>query len=260
MPRAFEPVYSTAIAAGLGLFRFWRLKPHAEGVEHVPSTGGAVLALTHFGYLEFALAEWMVWRQNRRHVRFLVKKSVFEKPGVGWLLRGMRHIPVDMRAGGDAYRRAVSALRSGELVGVFPEAGVSASFTVRELKTGAARLAAEAGVPLIPVAGWGGHRLLTKNRKIANRDRFGVPVHFRFGTPIHVAAGEDVRAVSDRLQETMQRMAEDLQRGYPVDGTGQWWHPRHLGGTAPTPVEAAEADRIRDARREAERRARESQA
>ena len=257
VPRTFEPVYSTAITAGLGLFRFWRLQPHATGAEHVPSTGGAVLAMTHFGYLEFALAEWMVWRHNRRHIRFLAQKGAFEKPGVGWLLRGMRHIPVDMRAGADAYQRAVRALKAGELVGVFPEAGVSASFTVRDLKTGAARLAAEAGVPLIPVAGWGGHRLLTKNRRIPNRERFGVPVHFRFGTPIEVAGNADVRAVTDELQQTLQRMVDELQRDYPVDGVGQWWQPRHLGGTAPTPVEAAEADRIRNARREAERLAKE---
>ncbi|MFC0682181.1 lysophospholipid acyltransferase family protein [Lysobacter korlensis] len=256
MRRPFDPVYSTAIAAGLGLFRFWRLKPHASGAEHLPDAGGAVLAMTHFGYLEFALAEWMVWRHNRRHVRFLAKRGVFEKPGVGWLLRGMRHIPVDMAAGAEAYRAALKALQTGELVGVFPEAGVSASFTVRDLKTGAARLAAEAGVPLIPVAGWGGHRLLTKNRKIAGRDRFGVPVHFCFGAPIEVAGGADVRAVTDELHSTMQRMVDRLQAEYPVDGTGQWWQPRHLGGTAPTPVEAAEADRIRNARREAERIAR----
>jgi 1-acyl-sn-glycerol-3-phosphate acyltransferase len=256
MPRPFDPVYSAAIVAGRGLFGFWRLKPNVTGAERVPDTGGAVLAMTHFGYLEFALVEWMVWRHNRRHVRFLAKQSVFRKPGVGWLLRGMRHIPVDMRAGADAYQRAVHALRDGELIGVFPEAGVSAFFTVRELKTGAARLAAEAGVPLIPVAGWGGHRLLTKNRRIGNRERFGVPVHFAFGTPIPTPDGADAVAVTDELQQTLQRMVDTLQADYPVDGTGQWWQPRRLGGTAPTTVEAAEADRVREARREAQRPAR----
>lgn len=256
MRRPLEPVYSTAITAGRALFRFWRLKPQATGAEHVPSTGGAVLAMTHFGYLEFALVEWMVWRHNRRRIRFLAKRAVFDKPGVGALLRGMRHIPVDMQAGADAYAQAVEALRNGELVGVFPEAGVSASFTVRELKTGAARLAAEAAVPLIPVAGWGGHRLLTKNRSIRNRDRFGVPVHFAFGAPIRVTDGADVRTQTDGLRTTLQSMVDRLQEEYPADGTGQWWQPRHRGGTAPTPAEAAEADRIRNARREAERSAR----
>lgn len=253
-PRSLEPIYGTAIMAGLALFRLWRLKPHATGLKHVPNTGGAVLAMTHFGYLDFALVEWAIWRHNRRHIRFLAKKGAFDKPGVGLLLRRMKHISVDMAAGAEAYSTAVQALKDGELVGVFPEAGVSASFTVRSFKTGAARLAAEAGVPLIPVAIWGGHRLLTKYRKITNRDRIGVPVHFTFGAPLQMVEAEDVRAVTDELRESMQRMVDGLSRDYPVDGTGQWWQPKHLGGSAPTTAEAAEADRKRDARREAQRR------
>src|SRR5690606_28886392 len=173
-----EPIYTTAIAAGRTLFGAWRLKPMTTGAEHIPDTGGAVIAMTHFGYLDFALVEWATWRHNRRRIRFMAKKSVFHKPVVGWLMRGMRHISVDMEAGAAAYANAVDALRRGELIGVFPEAGVSASFTVRDLKTGAARLAAEAGVPLVPIAVWGGHRLLTKNRRIRMRERFGVPVSF----------------------------------------------------------------------------------
>jgi 1-acyl-sn-glycerol-3-phosphate acyltransferase len=260
MPRRRpEPIYGAAVAAGLGLFGLWRLKPTATGLEHLPASGGAVLAITHFGYLEFALVEWATWRHNRRHIRFLAKQSVFRKPGVGFLMRGMRHIPVDMKAGADAYEEAVRALGAGELIGVFPEAGVSASFTVRGFKTGAARLAAEAGVPLIPVAVWGGHRLLTKNRKIRNRNRIGVPVQFSFGAPMQVSPADDPHAVTEELRGRMERMVDGLQQTYPVDGTGQWWQPRSLGGTAPTPEEAAEADRIRDARREAARLARPAQ-
>ena len=53
----------------------------------------------------------------------------------------------------------------------------------------------------------------------------------------------------------MQQLVDRLQRDYPVDGTGQWWQPRHLGGTAPTPAEAAAADAARDAARDAKREA-----
>ena len=249
--RTSEPIYSTAIAAGRGLFAFWRLKRGATGLDNLPDEGGAVLAMTHFGYLEFALVEWATWMHNKRRIRFMAQKGAFDKPVVGWLLRGMRHISVDMKAGGAAYGNAVTALREGELLGVFPEAGVSASFTVRELKTGAVRLAAEAGVPIIPVAVWGGQRLLTKNREIRFRERFGVRVNFAFGEPITVTADDDVRNVTETLRERMQRLVDELQAGYPVDGTGTWWQPRHLGGTAPTPGEAAAADEDRRKRREA---------
>lgn len=249
--RASEPVYTTAIGFGRALFAGWRLKRRATGLEHIPAEGGAVYAMTHFGYLEFALVEWQTWLHNRRRVRFMATKRAFDKPIVGTLLRSMKHIEVDMSAGGDAYAQAVAALQRGEIIGVFPEAGVSASFTVRELKSGAVRLAAEAGVPIIPVAVWGGHRLLTKNRKIRMRDRFGVEVDFAFGAPITVSPSDDVAAATSDLRETLTELTGALQGDYGQDGTGQWWQPRHLGGSAPTPEEAAAADSARAERRAA---------
>ncbi len=248
-PLAGEPVYSTAIVAGRGLFGLWRLRTRIAGAQHLPDDGGAVIAMTHFGYLEFALIEWMTWLHNRRRIRFMAKKSVFDTPLVGTLMRGMRHIPVDMTSGAAAYADAVTALRSGELIGVFPEAGVSASFTVRELKTGAARLAAEARVPIIPVAVWGGHRLMTKNRRIRFTERFGVPVHFAVGEPMHPVGSDDPRVITEALRRSLQGLVDELQVGYPVPGVGQWWQPQHLGGTAPTPEAARAADAERDRRR-----------
>lgn len=253
MKQRSEPIYTSAIVAGRALFGFWRLKRITRGLENLPDSGGAVLAITHFGYLDFALTEWMTWLHNRRRIRFMAQKAAFDKPVVGWLLRGMHHISVDMTAGAAAYANAVTALRSGELLGVFPEAGVSASFIVRELKTGAARLAAEAEVPIIPIAVWGGHRLLTKNRKIRFGERFGVPVTFAVGSPITVSKDADPRQVTDALRETLQSLVSELQNDYPVDGSGQWWQPVHLGGTAPTPEEATAADEARALRRAAER-------
>ncbi|MET0782927.1 MAG: lysophospholipid acyltransferase family protein [Leifsonia flava] len=249
--RPSEPIYNAAIAAGRGLFGFWGLKRHVTGIENLPRDGGAVIAITHFGYLDFALTEWVAWLSTHRRVRFMAKKSVFQKPVVGWLMRGMRHISVDMQAGAAAYANAVSALRNGELIGVFPEAGVSASFLVREFKTGAVRLAAEAGVPIIPVAVWGGHRLMTKRRKVKFFERFGVPVSFSFGAPITAHADDDPRVATEQLRTVMQRMVDELQTSYPVSGAGQWWQPQHLGGTAPTVAEAQAADEARDAARAA---------
>jgi 1-acyl-sn-glycerol-3-phosphate acyltransferase len=250
-PRTREPIYSTAIALGLGLFRFWRLRRRVTGLGNIPSTGGAVLAMTHFGYLEFALVEWVTWRHNRRRIRFMAKQSVFNTPVVGSLLRGMKHIPVDMKAGAGAYAAAVDALKRGELIGVFPEAGVSSSFVVRDLKTGAARLAAEAGVPIIPIAVWGGQRLMTKSHKVGFRERFNVRVNFLVGKPIVVSADDDIAVATSTLKTTLQAQVDELQNTYPTDGTGQWWQPKHLGGTAPTVEEAAAADAEREERREA---------
>jgi 1-acyl-sn-glycerol-3-phosphate acyltransferase len=268
--RGAEPIYSTAVGIGRALFGFLRLKPTITGAENLPSTGGAVLAITHFGYMDFALVEWMMWKRNRRHIRFLAQKGAFDKPGVGFFLRGMHHISVDMKAGADAYRLAVQALRDGEVLGVFPEGGVSASFEVRELKTGAVRMAAEAGVPVIPVAVWGGHRLLTKSAGSRLREKFGLPIGFAVGTPFSPSAavdgdgdgggiegGPDVAAEQTlELQRSLQTLVGTLQDSYPVDGTGAWWQPARLGGTAPTPEAAAVTEAERKARkaREAESR------
>lgn len=249
---AREPVYTTAIAAGRLLFGGLRLKPVVTGAQYLPATGGAVLAITHFGYLDFALTEWMVWHRNRRRIRFLAKKGAFDKPVVGWLLRGMRHISVDMTSGAEAYAQAIAALEAGEMLGVFPEAGVNRSFTVRELKTGTVRMAAEAGVPVIPIAVWGGHRLLTKGRKPTLREARGVPIRFAVGAPLTVDGSGDAREQTAALRATMQDLLDEAQAGYPDDGTGAWWQPAHLGGTAPTPEEAAVVEAERQRRKAAE--------
>jgi 1-acyl-sn-glycerol-3-phosphate acyltransferase len=244
-----EPIYTAAIGAGRAMFGALRLRRTVIGAQHLPDKGGAVIAMTHFGYLEFALVEWALWLHNRRRIRFMAKKSVFQKRVVGSFMRNMKHIPVDMKAGASAYAAAVTALKSGELIGVFPEAGVSASFTIRNFKTGAVRLAAEAGVPLIPLALWGGQRLMTKNRKISLRERVGAPIMMVVGEPITVTAADDATAATARLKATMERLLEKAQQAYPLNGAGQWWQPRHLGGTAPTPEEAAAADAERELRR-----------
>ncbi len=249
-----EPIYTAALVAGRAMFGALRLRRTVLGERHLPNEGGAVIAMTHFGYMEFALVEWAMWLHNRRRIRFMAKKSVFEKRVVGSFMRNMKHIPVDMKAGATAYASAVTALQAGELIGVFPEAGVSASFTIREFKTGAVRLAAEAGVPLIPLALWGGQRLMTKNRKITLRERFGVPIVMVVGKPIVVTPADDPITATARLKTTMQGLLETAQQAYPHEGAGQWWQPRELGGTAPTPEEAAAADAERDLRRAREAR------
>lgn len=238
-----EPVYTAAITAGRVAFNLLRVKRTVYGAKHLPDEGGAVIAMTHFGYLEFALMEWVTWLHNRRRIRFMAKEAAFKGWPLGALMRNMKHIPVDRSAGAGAYAAGVTALQRGELVGVFPEATVSRSFEVMPLKTGAARLAREAGVPLIPVAIWGGHRILPKGVRPKLRDRFGVPVHLAIGSPILVAPERDVLEATEALRTELQSLTERLQRHYPDDGTGRWWSPARRGGTAPTVAELAHEQR-----------------
>ncbi|MEV0680432.1 lysophospholipid acyltransferase family protein [Actinosynnema sp. NPDC050436] len=228
-----DRVYPPVIAAAKVLFRVLDLRIDVEGAHHVPITGGAVLASNHVSYLDFVFAGYGA-QPSRRLVRFMAKDEVFTNRVSGPLMRGMHHIPVNRAAGAESYQRALTALRAGEVVGIFPEATISRSFTVKDVKSGAVRLAAEAGVPLLPTAVWGTQRLWTKGRP-KNLTQRHVPITIIVGDPVEPTTDEDLRA---RMQELLDR----AQAHYPEPGAGRWWQPAHLGGTAPTPEEAAALD------------------
>jgi 1-acyl-sn-glycerol-3-phosphate acyltransferase len=162
----------------------------------------------------------------------------------------MHHIPVDRAAGAAAFGAALKSLRGGEIVGVFAEATISRSFTIKEIKNGAVRMAVGAKVPMIPMALWGTQRLWTKGhpKKLLQRH---VPITILVGEPMHPQRGDDYDAVSADLRERMAAMLDQAQRSYPEIPPGAWWQPRHLGGTAPTPEEAAEMDEAEAKAREA---------
>src|ERR1700755_1930410 len=126
-----EIVYPPVIGFAKTMFRALDLKINVDGAEHVPTTGGAVLASNHVSYLDFIFAGFGA-RPAKRLVRFMAKQSVFDHKISGPLMRGMRHIPVDGDAGAASFRAAATALKNGEIVGVFPEATISESFTVKE--------------------------------------------------------------------------------------------------------------------------------
>ena len=139
-----DPVYRPVISAAKTLFFVQGTRFTITGEEHVPRTGGAVMAINHTSYLDFTYAGLPAW-PHRRYVRFMAKKSIFGHRVAGPLMRGMRHIPVDRHKGGEAFAAAIRALRAGEIVGVFPEATMSRSFELKEFKPGAVKMAQVAG-------------------------------------------------------------------------------------------------------------------
>jgi 1-acyl-sn-glycerol-3-phosphate acyltransferase len=225
------------IAAAKLMFRVLDLRITIEGAHHIPATGGAVLASNHVSYLDFIFAGYGA-RPSGRLTRFMAKHEIFANKIAGPLMRGMHHIPVDRSAGQASYQQALSALRSGEVVGIFPEATISQSFTVKEIKSGANRLAHEAGVPLVPMALWGTQRLWTKGRPKDLTQRH-VPITILIGEPFEASPDDSGDAL---LRKRMQDLLDTAQAGYPTE-PGAWWAPAHLGGTAPTPEQAAKLDR-----------------
>ncbi|GIH73998.1 lysophospholipid acyltransferase family protein [Planobispora longispora] len=235
-----EIVYPPVIGAALTMFRTLDMRIRIEGAENIPRTGGAVLVSNHISYLDFIFAGFAA-RPAGRLVRFMAKKEVFDHKISGPLMRGMHHIPVDRSAGASAFGAALKALRGGEVVGVFAEATISRSFTIKDIKNGAVRMAVAAGVPMVPISLWGTQRLWTKGRprKLLQRH---VPVTILVGEPMNPKRGDDYDAATVSLRERMAELLDRAQRTYPEIPQGVWWQPRHLGGTAPTPEEAAAMD------------------
>lgn len=211
----------------------WRIR--VEGLDRVPRDGGAVLAFNHHSYVDFLLLAWGPVRTLGRPVRFLAKREMWQSRSVGWVVRWCGAVPVDRMsasARASAYAAAAHALQDGDLVAVAPEQTISRSFDLLPLRTGAARMAQQAGAPIIPVVGWGSHRALTKGSPM--RPRFGLPVTVRFGEPLHVGPDDDPAEATERLRTAMTRILDEVQRDYP-DGlpTGAPWVPARLGGSAP---------------------------
>lgn len=227
-----------AVGFGLMGYRF-----DVRGIEHIPMNGPGVIASNHIGFLDFTLVGYAA-RPRGRRIRFMAKQSVFESPVVGRLMRAMRHIPVDRRSGARAYRRALGLVDAGELVGVFPEATISRSWLLKRFRRGAAGLAVNRGVPIIPVVVWGGHRILTVDGHRSLRRR--LPITIIVGEPLEPRADERVDELSARLHTSMEAMLDEAIDTYPDsphDDSDRWWLPHNRGGTAPDPEVAAVLDR-----------------
>jgi 1-acyl-sn-glycerol-3-phosphate acyltransferase len=230
-------VFARGFFAALGLrFRF-------EGLDNIPASGGAVLSSNHVSYLDFAFLGFGTFKQGRL-TRFMAKESVFRHPVSGPLMRGMHHIPVDRGAGSQAFRDGVAALRAGEILGVFPEATISRSFMIKELKPGAARMAQATGTPILPAAVWGGQRIYTKGRPKDFTGR-GKTITVAYGELMHPAKRDKPADVMAELERRMSSLLDRVQQTYPdrpASDEDRWWLPAALGGTAPTPEEAAALD------------------
>ncbi|MFN8072252.1 MAG: lysophospholipid acyltransferase family protein [Mycobacterium sp.] len=246
-----EPVYGGAIRAARLLWRIQGLRFTVTGVENLPTTGGAVVAINHTGYLDFTFAGLPAYLSHpRRLVRFMAKQEIFDHGIGGPLMRGMRHIPVDRSSGAASFDAAVQALKDGELVGVYPEATISRSFELKEFKSGAARMAIAADVPIVPHIVWGAQRIWTKDHP---------KKMWRPKVPISVAVGEPIQPtlppveLTALLRSRMQHLLDQVQDAYGPYPPGEFWVPHRFGGGAPTPAQAAELEAAEAAERAARR-------
>ncbi len=245
----YPPIVLTAKAA----FKLLGIKFQMSGTEHIPRSGPALLAFNHVSYVDFIFGGFAA-QPAKRLVRFMAKKELFDHKYTGPLMRSLHHIEVDRGEGIGSYNEALRYLDEGQIVGIFPEATISRSMEIKEIKTGATRMAAEAGVPLIPVILWGTQRMMTKDHP---RDfSRGKTVAISVGEPMH-PAGTDPAAETAELRSRLSALLDQTIKAYPAEEQppGSWWLPESYGGSAPSPERAKELDREELRRRIAEHRA-----
>jgi 1-acyl-sn-glycerol-3-phosphate acyltransferase len=158
-------------------------RPRAEGTEHVPDTGAAILASNHL-----SAADWIFMPlQLKRRVTFLAKAEYFTGKGVkGFLQRaffsGAGQVPIDRSsasAAEDAIQTGIRTLREGKVLGIYPEGTRSPDGRLFRGKTGVARMTLETGAPVIPVAMVYSSRKLPFGKKLTRvQVRFGKPLDF----------------------------------------------------------------------------------
>jgi 1-acyl-sn-glycerol-3-phosphate acyltransferase len=248
--------YPPVILAGRTAFRLLGFKFQMTGTHHIPTSGPALLAFNHVSYVDFVLGGYAA-QPSGRLVRFMAKREIFDHRIAGPVMRSLHHISVDRGEGLGSYAEALRYLAEGEVVGIFPEATISRSFEIKEIKTGATRMAAQAGVPLVPVVLWGTQRLMTKDHP---RDfSRGRTISITVGEPLRPSGGDPVGETAT-LRSTMKRLLASTIAAHPVEEQppGSWWLPASYGGSAPTPEEARALDAAEQrerARRRAARRA-----
>lgn len=174
--------------------------------ERVPASGGVVLASNH----ESILDPWFLGTVTPRQVHYITKAELFRYPVLKQVLRSLGCIPV--RRNGDKGRAVdagVDVLERGDVVGIFPQ-GTCMPYRDKPFRRGAARLAIEAGAPLVPVL------LVGTERSMQPRThRIGFPqVTIVVGEPLSTAGIEATREAATELTERFAHAIAELREPY----------------------------------------------
>jgi 1-acyl-sn-glycerol-3-phosphate acyltransferase len=198
----------------------WRL----DGTDRVPPTGPLIVAGNHLSYVDpFAHAYFVV--EAGRRPRFLAKRELFDNWFTGMVLRGAGQIPVDRGTGDNRpLVAAAEALDDGEVVVIYPEGTSQSSdpeFRPARGKTGVARLSLMTGVPVLPVATWGGQYVWRRSGRESLK--FGRPIWVVAGEPLDLAKrGVDpddrdgTQALADDVMNALAAIVDDLRARYPT--------------------------------------------
>jgi len=217
------------------------VKFSVTGEENLPTEGGFLLVSNHLSNVDPLCLCWYFMKRNTA-VRFLAKKSMFSVPVFGWIIKGMGLIPVNRDSNPSAVLAPTrEALTAGEVVGIYPEGTLTRDPDQwpMEFKSGAARLALDTGVTVIPLSQWGPQDIMAPYNAKGMDMRPGRRISYHFGAPVDLsdligpAGSEDHDAVNAATARILQAVREGVGqlRGLPVPDTvwdpatqaGPWW-------------------------------------
>jgi 1-acyl-sn-glycerol-3-phosphate acyltransferase len=229
----------------LGPFLRVVYRPRVEGLENIPSQGPAILASNHLSFSDSIFLPLVCPRQ----ITFLAKDAYFTAPGIkGWLQKvfftAVGQVPID-RSGGSASEAALQTglrvLSEGKLLGIYPEGTRSPDGKLYRGKTGVARMALEAQVPVIPVAMIDTEKIQPIGSKVPRVMRVGVKI----GKPLdfsRYAGMENDRFVLRSMTDELMYELMDLSGQEYVDMYAAKAKALSSGTATEVPKVSAEAD------------------
>lgn len=192
-----------------------------EGLSNVPKKGAAIIAANHLSFLDSFFIPLVV---KRRKVTYLAKADYFKSWKTSWFFKAAGQISCE-RAGGKKSEQslniALDVLKSGNLLGIYPEGTRSPDGRLYRGRTGVARLALAAGVPVIPTGLVGTEDVMPKEAKLPKL-RGNSPVRVRFGKPLDFSRFEGqqrdrfaLRSITDEIvYEIMQLSGQEYVDEY----------------------------------------------
>jgi len=169
------------------------------GIEHIPPSGGLIVAANHQTYID----PFWLGIPFKRPLRYLAWDEAFKWPVVGKFIRAFVAWPLQLE-GSDpaAIRRTLQWLSEGGAIVIFPEGGrETADGALLKFKAGAVRLAIEAGVPILPVTIRGGNRVWPRGQHLPRLATVEIIYHPLFA--VEKKVGEETRAAARRESERL---------------------------------------------------------
>ncbi|MBE7034852.1 MAG: 1-acyl-sn-glycerol-3-phosphate acyltransferase [Ruminococcaceae bacterium] len=174
------------------MYCFFRL--HVHGTDNFPKEGAAIVALNHKSFWDAPLIASVL----PRPLAFMAKKELFSIPVLGAILKWAGAFPVSRgNADVSAIKAALSALRAGKVMAIFPEGTRVKNGEEHVAKAGVALIAQKTGAPVVPIA-------------LSGRYRFRAKVDVYIGTPITIKAPDGGRLSADQLQEASDRLLKTI--------------------------------------------------